>query len=198
MRMLFASSDRDLLECFGKLFEPDGWETVTVFDGTQVISSLAKEKYDIVILDRNIPRIEYKEVLTRIKKKNIPVIVLIYESVTPKILNEELLPTSFLPFPFDPGKIRAVIDNVMKKAMSVDTVKAAGAEIDVSAFRLKNGPAVTAEETDVFISVTEGKPLLAEEKVYISSLNAKLAGSGAKTRRKYISKKGFAAVAGNE
>jgi hypothetical protein len=86
----------------------------------------------------------------------------------------------------------------MKKALSGDTVRAADAEIDVSAFRLKNGSAVTAEETDAFISVTEKKPLLAAEKVYISSLNAKLERSGAKTRIKYITKKGFAAVAGNE
>lgn len=198
MKMLFASPDRDLLECFGKLFEGDGWETVTVFDGTQVVSSLTKEIFDIVVFDRDIPRIEYGEILMRIKKKNIPVIVLINKPLSAEILNEELLPSSFLTFPFDYEKIRAVIDNVLKKTASKDTVKAGDAEINVSAFCIKNGPSLTAEETDVFVSVTEEKPVLAEEKVCISSLNTKLAKTGVKTRIKYISKKGFAAVTENE
>ena len=196
--MLFASPDRDLLECFGKLFECDGWETVTVFDGTQVIGSLAKENFDIAVIDRNLPRIEYKEIIMRIRKKNIPVIVLIYEPVTPKMLNEEYLPSAFLPFPFDPEKIGNITQNVLKKTASNDIIRFGDTEINVSGFRIKNGPAVTAQETDAFIAIIENRPLVAEENICVSSLNTKFEKAGSRTRIKYISKKGFVAVTENE
>ena len=41
MKILFAAPDRDLLECFKQLFETDLGETVTAFDGTQVMTLLS-------------------------------------------------------------------------------------------------------------------------------------------------------------
>ena len=57
MKILFAAPDRDLLECFRKLLETDLGETVTAFDGTQVLTLLASESVDAVILDRDLPRV---------------------------------------------------------------------------------------------------------------------------------------------
>ncbi len=76
MKILFAAPDRDLLECFKQLLETDLGETVTAFDGTQVISLLMSENFDVLILDRNVPRVDHKTIVERANEKNVPVIVL--------------------------------------------------------------------------------------------------------------------------
>ena len=76
MKILFAAPDRDLLECFKQLLETDLGETVTAFDGTQVISLLKSENFDVLILDRNIPRVDHKTIAERANEKNVPVILL--------------------------------------------------------------------------------------------------------------------------
>ena len=76
MKILFAAPDRDLLECFKQLLETDLGETVTAFDGTQVISLLKSENFDVLILDRNIPRVDHKTIAERANEINVPVIVL--------------------------------------------------------------------------------------------------------------------------
>ena len=76
MKILFAAPDRDLLECYKKLLVDDFGETVTAFDGTQVISLLMSENFDVLILDRNIPRVDHKTIVERANEKNVPVIVL--------------------------------------------------------------------------------------------------------------------------
>ena len=198
MRILFASPHRDLLECFKKLLEPDTGETVTAFDGTQVIYLLAKESFDAVILDSHIQRVDSKEITERIRRKNIPVIVLTYGSLSSHILTEEPVPNAYLPYPFDSEKIKAVIANVLAKAAGGEIIKAGNAQIEVSEFRIKDSPGLTADEIDVFKSVTEGKSVSEKDRVYISSLNAKFAKAGADTRIKYRAKKGFEQVTENE
>jgi len=76
MKILFAAPDRDLLECYKKLLVDDFGETVTAFDGTQVISLLMSENFDVLILDRNIPRVDHKTIVERANEKKVPVIVL--------------------------------------------------------------------------------------------------------------------------
>ena len=77
MKILFAAPDRDLLECYAKLLKEDYGETVTAFDGAQALSLLHSEDFDILLLDRAIPRIDYKTILSKAHDKNIPVILLV-------------------------------------------------------------------------------------------------------------------------
>ena len=72
MKILFAAPDRDLLECFRQLLETEIGETVTTFDGTQVISLLMSENFDVLILDRNSPRVDHKTIVERANEKTSP------------------------------------------------------------------------------------------------------------------------------
>ena len=76
MRILLAAADRDLLECYRKILEADFGETVTAFDGTQVLLFVSTERFEVVILDRDLPSVDGETILKRISGKGIPVIVL--------------------------------------------------------------------------------------------------------------------------
>ncbi|MBR6915826.1 MAG: response regulator, partial [Clostridia bacterium] len=82
MKILFAAPDRDLLECFKQLLAGEFGETVTAFDGTQVLTLLSAENFDAVILDRALPRVDHKTLVARIREKDLPSVVLTDEPVS--------------------------------------------------------------------------------------------------------------------
>jgi DNA-binding response OmpR family regulator len=76
MRILLAAPDRDLLGCYGKLLAADVGETVTAFDGTQVLSLLGTEHFDVAVIDCSLPRVKPETLAGRLKEHGIPVVVL--------------------------------------------------------------------------------------------------------------------------
>ena len=76
MNVLIADPDRDFLMSYKTLLELLENTVQTVFDGTQVISKLAAEKFDAVILNENIPRIKCRDILKVLKDDKIPSLVI--------------------------------------------------------------------------------------------------------------------------
>ncbi len=76
MNVLIADPDRDFLMSYKALLELSENTVQTVFDGTQVISKLASEKFDAVIINENIPRIKCREIVKVLNDDGIPVIVI--------------------------------------------------------------------------------------------------------------------------
>ena len=114
MKILFAAPDRDLLECFRQLLETDLGETVTAFDGTQVISLLMSENFDILILDRNIPRVDHKTIVECANEKNVPVIVLTDEPAGVRQTGEPSA-NGRLAYPFTFAEIKKMILDTLEK-----------------------------------------------------------------------------------
>lgn len=194
MKLLFAAPDRDLLACFQKLLEADVGQTVTAFDGTQVFLLLASERFDAVVLDRELPRIEHRKILLRIRETDTPVIVLTDAPVTVHQLTQEPLPNAFLPYPFSGDRLAELIRDTLEKASSGERLSAAGLEIDVPGFRIADGPRLTAGELDVLKKLLGGNLVTDSDGAVVSALNAKLAQSGARARITYRTTKGFELV----
>ncbi len=112
MRILFAAPDRDLLECFREILKEDLGETVTAFDGTQVLSLISQEPFDIVILDSGIPRIGYRELIARIREKKIPSVVLSEKPVSSLRTAGEEQADAYLAYPFSADTLIDVIRDV--------------------------------------------------------------------------------------
>ena len=194
MKLLFAAPDRDLLSCCRKLLETDLGETVTAFDGTHVFFLLASERFDIVILDRELPRVEHKKILLRIQQANTPVIVLTDAPVSAHQLTQEPLPAAFLPYPFSAGRLTELIRDTRDKASSGEHLSCAGLEIDVAGFRITGGPRLTGWEIDVLKKLLHGDSVTDNDGTAVSALNLKLARAGSKARIIYRPTKGFELV----
>ena len=198
MRILFAAPDRDLLECYKKILEPDFGEVVTAFDGTQILFLLSAENFDVLILDRDIPRIEHKKLITRAKEKKTPVIVLIDSPITTHELIAETLPSAYLSYPFTPVQLGDKIRNTTGKALCNNHLNVGDIDVDVSEFKINDSVSLTADETDVLEAVLQGEGVIADNTVNVSALNIKFEKVGSKTRIKYRMKKGFELVTQNE
>lgn len=114
MKILFAAPDRDLLECFRQLLETDLGETVTAFDGTQVISLLMSENFDVLVLDRDIPRVDNRTVIERANGKNVPVILLTDEPAGVRRTGEPSA-SGRLSYPFTFAEIKKAILKTLEK-----------------------------------------------------------------------------------
>ena len=105
MRILLAAPDRDLLGCYGKLLAADVGETVTAFDGTQVLTLLETERFNVAVIDSSLPRVKPEALVARLKEQGIPVVIL---SNGPA---DGLDADALLAYPFNEEELVRVIDN---------------------------------------------------------------------------------------
>ncbi len=197
MKLLFAVSDRDLLNSYSKLLELDGIDVTRAFDGTQVVMRTAAEKFDIAVISDSLPRVELKELLRLLYDEDIPTIVITEKRVTSDTLCRAELACSYLPLPFLPDELRKAIRLLNDKKQTDNTFTAGDARVDIKQFSM-NGIRVTNEEIDILKAVTEELPFsVRHESVYISALNRKLERLHKKARIKYIINKGYRLVCDN-
>jgi len=97
----------DLTDLVKFLLESKGWAVDTVFDGLKAIKALELKKYDIIILDLQMPNMDgfsFLNALTDQQKMHIP--VLVYTSHDDKQTEQRLL---------DSG-----VRNVVNKPLSIE------------------------------------------------------------------------------
>lgn len=198
MKILFAASDRDLLACFSALLSSDACEVVTAFDGTQALSLLAAEGFDIAVLDRSIPRVSCKKLISFMKEKKVPVILLTDSVVSSRQLTDEPLPNAFLTYPFDSERLQRVISDILEKTSFSGRLSVFGLDIDIPGFRIADGPSLTAKEIDVLQTLAGGDPAASDEGASVQALNEKFSRIGSKARIRYTAGKGFEMVNSNE
>ena len=198
MNILLADSNRDLLQCYQKLLNMDGHTVTTAFDGTQVLSLLAPEKYDIAILEEDLPRVELAQLLQALEQDRVPAIVLADGTVTVKTLLGSSLPSAYLSFPFLPSDLIRLMEEVTEKKRSAETLNCCGAEVDVSGFRFTGtSTRLTNGEIDLLKELKQPRRAAGKRtRVMIQALNEKLKATGKPARIVYEMEKGYRLVNG--
>ena len=69
MRLLVIEDERDLCEDIAKKLRLSGYEADTCFDGEAALELLAVEKYDLVLLDLNLPKVGGMTVLRTLREE---------------------------------------------------------------------------------------------------------------------------------
>ena len=113
-RILVADDDPSVRTLVGDLLSLEGYEVVEVHDGLEALAALKKGRYDLLITDINMPRMQGPELIkvlrTSSEHKGQPIIVLSSEGDIPT-LNEvfELGALAFLPKPFQAHQLLAKV-----------------------------------------------------------------------------------------
>lgn len=195
MKVLIADSDRDFLTSFKKLLEFSGNEVTTVFDGTQVLAKTANHSFDIVILNRSIPRVNSRNIVHILNGSHIPVIMLLGCKINSDILLDDVLANAYLSFPFFPYELTELTKEVTEKVQAKEKLEYADVTVDVSEFLLCGSVRVTNEEINVFRALTDKTELNAKRtEPYINSLNNKLKKLDKKLRIQYLIGEGYRLV----
>ena len=105
MRVLFAAPDRDLLTAYKRLLNADGFDTDTAFDGTQVVRKLSEERYELLIIMSDIPRIPIEQIVRSSTAKGIPVIEMVIGEKGTDPVPEGKSARMKMPLPFTPAEL---------------------------------------------------------------------------------------------
>jgi two-component system response regulator TctD len=85
MRILLVEDNRDLASWLARTLQGERYAVECSFDGEDADRRLRDERYDLVILDLSLPKVEGEEVLRRLRKRDpeTPVLVLTANNTLP-------------------------------------------------------------------------------------------------------------------
>lgn len=120
--VLIVDDDEKLCRLLGQYLMDNGYRTIRLADGSDVLKTLSVESPDIVILDIMLPGKDGLEVLKEIRKDHtLPVIMLTAKGDdTDRIVGLELGADDYLPKPFNPRELLARVKAVLRRSIHQD------------------------------------------------------------------------------
>ncbi len=116
---MIVDDERDVVTLIKFLLEKHGYTVSTAYNGAEALKALGEGvRPDLIVLDVMMPVIDGKGVARRIAEmetlKNVPLIVLSAKGQLQEDFEKLKLDTHFLEKPFDPKKLRHMIDTLLK------------------------------------------------------------------------------------
>ena len=144
-KILVCDDDRNICELLRLYLVKEGFEVVLATDGEQAVELFRKEKFDIVLLDIMMPKMDGLMVCREIRKEtNLPIIMLTAKGEEfDKLLGLELGADDYITKPFSPREVLARVKAVLRRMHELkDSGKAShlvveNLDIDMSAFTVK-------------------------------------------------------------
>ncbi|MEW6262754.1 MAG: response regulator [Thermodesulfobacteriota bacterium] len=120
--VLIVDDDEKLCRLVGEYLRANGFHTLRLAEGSNVLKTLSVESPDIVILDIMLPGQDGLEVLKEIRRDHtLPVIMLTAKGEdTDRIVGLELGADDYLPKPFNPRELLARIKAVLRRSLPGD------------------------------------------------------------------------------
>jgi DNA-binding NtrC family response regulator len=104
----------------------DGHRVQTASDGTQGLTALEKESFDLIVLDLKMPGLNGMEVLTTIHEKDPEIIVVVitgYATIESAVEAIKKGAYDFIPKPFTPEGLRTIVNRGLeKRGLSLENI----------------------------------------------------------------------------
>ena len=145
MKLLLVEDSLQLNKALSTVLKRNSFVVDSAFDGEEALLFLDQYKYDVIILDIMLPKVNGLEVLktARSKKINTPIIMLTAKSTTEdKITGLDLGADDYLPKPFSVDELLARLRALMRRRPQYDEDNKdtfGDLSLDSSSFVLSNG-----------------------------------------------------------
>lgn len=118
-RVLLVDDDANLRKFIAVNLEARGYEVTQAVDGTEAVSLIDSQKFDLMLLDINMPRMDGFSVCRLVRQHlNIPIIMLsARQDVTDKAKCFELGADGYMTKPFGLREFLARVDSMIKRTM---------------------------------------------------------------------------------
>ena len=142
MKLLLVEDSLQLNKALSTVLKRNSFVVDSAFDGEEALLFLDQYKYDVIILDIMLPKVNGLEVLktARSKKINTPIIMLTAKSTTEdKITGLDLGADDYLPKPFIVDELLARIRALLRRKPAYDEVESLSfgdLELDINALVL--------------------------------------------------------------
>ena len=118
MRLLLVEDEPSLRESVAKKLHRAGYETDDCGDGETALEMLAAERYDLVLLDLNLPRVDGMTVLRTLRKTDLetPVLILSARSeIADKVEGLDAGANDYLAKPFHLAELEARVRSLTRR-----------------------------------------------------------------------------------
>ena len=201
MRLLVVEDEHSLREDIARKLRLSGYEVDACADGEAALEALAAERYDLVLLDLNLPKVDGMQVLRTLRRHDLETCVLILSArseIADKVEGLDAGANDYLSKPFHLAELEARVRSLTRRSfvqhdallscgrVTFDTVKRT-AQVNGEAV------ALTRKENGIleYLLLNQGRPVSQEElmehvwdgsvdsfsnsiRVHISSLRKKL------------------------
>ncbi len=122
MKILIADDEPAIIELLKINLEFEGYETISAKNGAKAVELAESESPDLVILDVMMPVLNGFDAAIKIRKLNIPIIMLTAKSnISDKLLGLENGADDYVTKPFDSRELIARIKTVLRRTNKIDT-----------------------------------------------------------------------------
>lgn len=220
MKILLVEDNSQLNKALSTLLKRSSYLVDSAFDGEEALYFINEYKYDVIVLDIMLPKIDGLEVLKRARDKGVetPIIMLTAKSTfEDRITGLDLGADDYLAKPFNTGelmaRIRALGRRKAKEFINEKAITFGDIAIDTNNFRVNCGEKVvdlSKKEMDILLLLIKNNgKIISQESlvrdawdsesfstnenlyVFISYLRKKLEEIGSKTKIKSIRYQGY-------
>lgn len=118
MRLLVVEDEMDLCDTIAEGFRMDGYAVDCCYDGAEAYELISVEKYDLVILDLNLPEMDGLEIIRKVRSVNQEIKILVLSArsqVQDKVVGLDLGANDYLGKPFDFEELEARVRNLLRR-----------------------------------------------------------------------------------
>ena len=116
-KILIIEDDRSIGDLLKLNLEMYGFDTINAYDGKDGLEKIDNERFDLIILDIMLPIYSGFDLLPKIQKKNIPVIMLTAkDTLDSKIKGFSLGADDYMTKPFEAVELIARINAVLRRS----------------------------------------------------------------------------------
>ncbi len=127
-KILIVEDEQNISKLIEDTLQLGSYETECSFNGFDALEKINNKCYDLILMDIMLPGLDGFEVLSRIEKKNIPIIFLSAKNDVPTIVRGLKTGIDYMTKPFEPLELLARVELRIKKTK--DSYKYKDIEID--------------------------------------------------------------------
>lgn len=174
-RILIVEDEKPISDLIKMTVEMAEYETVCAFDGEEALKIINSEKFDLAILDIMLPKIDGYTLLSHMKEKNIPVIMLTAKgNVIDKVRGLDMGAEDYMTKPFESLELIARIKVVLRRNKdNLNTINFDDIIIDTKkhkVFKEHQEVILTVKEYDLLLMFLENEGLVLSRETLLQKI----------------------------
>ena len=173
MRLLIIEDERTLCDAVSKSLEKDGFEVDVCYTGAEALEKTGADKYDLIILDLNLPRMDGMDILKKLRLNDQETKVLILSArgnAADKIAGLDAGANDYMAKPFHLGELGARVRSLTRRRFIQHDVSLTYGELSFDT-RSRRAAAkgeiviLTRKENGIleYLLLNQGRPVSQEE-----------------------------------
>lgn len=116
--ILIVEDEEEIVRLIHNRIDPERYDVIIAKEGKEALACIAREIFDVAVIDIMIPYIDGFEVCTQLRRKNKETLILIVSALGSeenKLKGYDLGADDFIPKPFSPRELMAKINALIKR-----------------------------------------------------------------------------------